>query len=236
MSQKNYYEKKAAGFDRGLLYTRNNRNHMRKIEKICELLDLDRQPTGVKILEIGTGTGIHVDYLINKYPGISYTGVDISQGMLKEAEKKLYNGDICLIAGDGHRLPVRSDKFDLVVISGTLHHFSDPCQGIGEAMRVLKNDGRLAIMEPNWLFPTNFIPAITNKQEHGILKMTTSNFLRWSKAIGLSSPVIGHLLYTPPIPVVMSKFYNGVDDTLKHLPIISKASIMIYMTGVKREL
>ncbi len=234
MIQKKYYDNKAARFDKGVLFSRSNRNHQRKIEKICELLDIGNQPASVKILELGTGTGIHAEYLINRYPAISYTGVDISLGMLREARKKLWEEDVSLIMGDGHRLPFKNDSFDLAVISGTLHHFSDPCRGLSEAMRVLRKGGRLAIMEPNWLFPTNLLPAITNRHESGILKMTERNFEKWSKTACMSSTIIGHLLYTPPLPEAWSEFYDGVDDILVHIPVLAKASIMIYMSGVKK--
>ncbi|WP_424357755.1 class I SAM-dependent methyltransferase [Methanocella sp. MCL-LM] len=208
---------------------------MRKIEKICELLDLDRQPRDVNILEIGTGTGIHAAYLIGKYPEISYTGVDISQGMLNVAQRKLGREAVRLVSGDGHRLPFKSFSFDAVFISGSLHHFNNPCAGICEAFRVLKNHGKLAIMEPNWLFPTNLLPAIANKQERGIMKMTPGNFIRWSRATDLSMPIIGHMLYTPPVPAAMSTFYDMADKILMQIPGISQVSIMIYMSGIKQE-
>jgi len=40
-----------------------------------------------KILEIGPGNGLHINYLFNKNPSIHYTGIDISELMVQEATR-----------------------------------------------------------------------------------------------------------------------------------------------------
>lgn len=49
---------------------------------------LDENSKMDRILEVGCGTGINLQYLQKKYPDAELTGVDISEDMLRKARKK----------------------------------------------------------------------------------------------------------------------------------------------------
>ena len=59
----------------------------KKIRKIVDLADIKKKS---KILDIGTGTGILINYLLEKSP-TKLVGVDISENMIEVAKEK-YKG------------------------------------------------------------------------------------------------------------------------------------------------
>src|SRR5690606_27670480 len=52
---------------------------------IFKAIDLLQIETGSSVLEIGFGNGQHLPYLFGKAQNLHYTGVDISEEMVKEA-------------------------------------------------------------------------------------------------------------------------------------------------------
>ena len=99
----------------------------------------------------------------------------------------------------------------------------------------MKEGGKIAVMEPNRIFPTNFIAAISQKVERGILKMHKRNFKMWAYSSNLSDIEIANIIYTPPIPKSFVGFYDRLDDLFANIPIINCCSIMIYLAGTKKE-
>lgn len=237
MDQKDYYNEKSQGFERGLLFERTNRNHIKKIKKLEELLDIT-DSSNYHLLEVGLGTGIHANYILGRYQDINYTGVDISAGMIVEAREKLgeaiLSKNVNLLVADGEKLPFDHNSFDAAYISGSLHHFPHPYLGLSELLRVLKPGGRFALMEPNWLFPTNLWAAITNRLERNILKVNRQNLKKWASQLRIDNFTIRNFIYTPPIPKSMGWIYDDIDDLFSEIPFVAHFSIMIYMSAQKR--
>jgi ubiquinone/menaquinone biosynthesis C-methylase UbiE len=235
LNQKNHYNIAAESFEQGIFFRRNNRNHYKKIDKICELLEL--QDHDCSVLEVGVGTGIHAIRLLKSHPAVGYTGVDLSDKMLKQAKHAFTQLDVsmksALIVGDGSRLPFKDDSFDAAYISGSLHHFPDPQLGLIELFRVVKPGGSLAIMEPNWLFPTNFLAGLLNNVERNILKMSRQNLERWGSDLGIEDLRTINYIYTPPLPTFLTGFCDVIDDLFSRIPWISNISIMICLVGKK---
>lgn len=239
MSQKKYYNENALHFEKGLFFDRINRNHIKKIKKIEELLNLREEDlTNYHLLEVGVGTGIHAEYILKKYPDIDYIGVDISEVMIEQAREKLAKINAkkfpSFVVADGERLPFKDNYFDAAYISGSLHHFPHPDSGLRELLRVVKSGGRVILMEPNWLFPNNLFAAITNRVECNILKMNRRNFREWFSQSDIDNLIINNYIYTPPIPAKLTRIYDRIDDLLSNIPIISHFSIMIYASVQKR--
>ena len=100
---------------------------------------------GGSVLEIGCGTGNSLEDLreITARSGNVF-GVDLSMGMLRQAQKRLHKGKIAdqmvLAQADAVRLPFRDEFFDIVFLSFTLEIFSPPEIPVvlAECYRVLK--------------------------------------------------------------------------------------------------
>ena len=235
--QKNYYDKNAEQFEERIFFGRANRNHLKKIQKICELLDLKNNNTSeFCILEIGAGTGLHAQYVTKQFANVRYVGLDISEKMLFQAQKKFLSDNLDnwnFLVGDGNLLPFRNNSFDAVYISGSLHHFPDPFNGFKEVYRIVKPDGTITVMEPNWLFPLNFLQGCFNRVERNILKMRKRNFLNWASELKLSSIDIKNFIYMPPFSFIDAKILDRIDQILGKIPILSSFSIMIYLSARK---
>jgi ubiquinone/menaquinone biosynthesis C-methylase UbiE len=97
------------------------------------LLELGELAVGQTVLEVGCGTGTHVDLFLKG--GLRVTGVDISPPMLRVARQKLGNRAwFCL--GDGENLPFKERSFDCVALITTLEFIQNPDRALSEAMRV----------------------------------------------------------------------------------------------------
>lgn len=235
--QKNYYEENAEKFEERTFFGRANRNHFKKIQKICELLNLQKNDgSEFCILEIGVGTGLHAKYVKEHFAEVRYIGLDLSEKMLFQARKKFLSKHLDnwnFLVGDGNLLPFRKNSFDAVYISGSLHHFPDPFRGFEEIYRTVKPNGTIAVMEPNWLFPLNFLQGCFNPVERNILKMRKHNFLKWASELKLSCIHIENFIYTPPLPFIDSRILDRIDQMLGKIPILSSFSIMIYLSARK---
>jgi len=111
-----------------------------------------------RILDIGCGTGALMAALRERYPGAELQGIDISPGMLAEAEKKREQGlRATFTLGAAERLPYPDGHFDLVVSTLCFHHWRSRTQGVAEVSRVLAPGGIFGLVDHfaiGWLRPT----------------------------------------------------------------------------------
>lgn len=99
-----------------------------------------------KILEVGIGTG----HSLKDYPpSQEIVGIDISEKMLGKASEKARNyvGKVELHHADVQDLPFKDKTFDTIVTSFVFCSVTDPVKGLKQLKRVLKNDGRILMLE-----------------------------------------------------------------------------------------
>ena len=72
-------------------------------------------------------------------------GVDFSRPMLDRARRKV--PDIEWIEGDATALPFGDATFDAAMIGFGLRNLDDPARGLAELRRVLRAEGRVAVLE-----------------------------------------------------------------------------------------
>ena len=105
------------------------------------------------ILDIATGTGDVAFDLHRRYPGARVTGVDLSEGMLRIAEKKLKNADesakklLSFEQGDSLDLRFADESFDLITVAYGVRNFQHLDRGYAEMSRVLRRGGTLCVIE-----------------------------------------------------------------------------------------
>jgi len=121
------------------------------------------------LLDIGTGPGWLLLALKKESPGLSISGIDISQGMVSCAERNLknsgYGKDVQLKTGAAHSIPFPDRTFDVVVTTGSIHHWSEPELSMKEIYRVLKEGGRAYVYDIVKKIPSDIVSNL--KKDYG---------------------------------------------------------------------
>jgi ubiquinone/menaquinone biosynthesis C-methylase UbiE len=114
-----------------------------KLQAMVERLDIK---PGAKVLDVGTGTGVFVPFLLQK---IGSQGelvcLDFAEEMLKLAKAKDFKGNISYLCANIEESRLDGDSFDSVVCYSVFPHFQDKPKALREIFRLLKKDGRLYI-------------------------------------------------------------------------------------------
>jgi SAM-dependent methyltransferase len=100
-----------------------------------------------RILDIGCGLGVYV----RKFREFSdaVCGIDIDPKRLLEGARTTPG----LMLAVGEHLPYRSGTFDVIVLNEVIEHVADDRATLAEAMRILRDGGRIVIYAPNRLYP-----------------------------------------------------------------------------------
>ena len=107
---------------------------------------------GEKYLNVATGTGdMSIEITKRDVPGVHVTATDFSQNMIDFGEKKIkkihFENMIKFHLADGENLPFEDNSFHSAVCAFGVRNFSDRFKGIKEMTRVIKENGRIVILE-----------------------------------------------------------------------------------------
>ena len=178
LEEKNYFNKISGIFDTHFnvyLKPAGILRVQRRIKLFAKHCNLN---PGLKIVEIGCGTGEYSKALLQY--SLNLFATDSAFNMLKEAQKKTgIAKNIIFFVSDIEALPVSGNKFDIVVGNSILHHLKTE-KALKEIYRVLKRGGRCAFSEPNMLNPQIFLQKkikLIKRMAGDSLDETA--FLRW---------------------------------------------------------
>ncbi len=134
-----------------------------------------------KALDIGTGSGRILEIVSDRVErGL---GIDLSHEMLNLARLKLQGIKHCSVRqADLFSLPLDTGSQDLVSIHQVLHYLVDPLLALGEAARVLKPGGTLALVD----FAPHQCEFLRQKHAHRRLGFTDQEMDIWMTDAGLS--------------------------------------------------
>ena len=76
------------------------------------------------LLDLGCGTGLELDEIFKLLPDLQVTGIDLTQVMLDELQRKHPDKDLNLICGDYFTVDFGKGIYDCAVSFETMHHFS----------------------------------------------------------------------------------------------------------------
>lgn len=76
------------------------------------------------ILDLGCGTGLELASVFRRFPSAHVTGIDMTEEMLKELQKKYAAKQVQCVCGDYFELPFGESCFDAVISFESLHHFT----------------------------------------------------------------------------------------------------------------
>lgn len=112
---------------------------------------LDVRP-GHRVLDIGSGTGMDALALARIVGGKGHVvGVDLSLTMMVEAARRSRETHLPVefVRTNAMRLALADGTFDRCHADRTFQHLSNPRQALAEMIRVMKPNGRLAIVDPD---------------------------------------------------------------------------------------
>ena len=162
---------------------------------------------GMKVLDIGCGTGAHLK--LYQKAGCEIYGIDTSPSMFEQAKQKL-GEDANLHFGDASKMPYPDSQFDLITSSTVLHEMPPEVRSnvLGEAKRVLKKNGHILLIDfhtgpfkplKGWFYKSIItIAEISAGREH------FRNYRQFMKTGGLSTLIEKHRLI-----VVKEKILSG---------------------------
>ncbi|MFP4458458.1 MAG: class I SAM-dependent methyltransferase [Candidatus Zixiibacteriota bacterium] len=117
-------------------------------DRVIKAIEKHVDPKGLRILEVGAGTGRDSYELAKK--GAEVYVLDYAESALMLYKKQNMEKDQKAIAvcGDAFGLPFADNSFDIVFHQGLLEHFREPLGIIKENQRVLKPKGFVIIDVP----------------------------------------------------------------------------------------
>jgi demethylmenaquinone methyltransferase / 2-methoxy-6-polyprenyl-1,4-benzoquinol methylase len=123
----------------------------RTVKTLKQLFESEnRSFDSLKLLDVATGTGDLAIALNNLHPQ-KITGIDISAEMLKIGRQKVIklklDKIINLIEGDSEKIEFEDESFDGITAAFGVRNFENLQLGLTEMCRVLKKNGKIAILE-----------------------------------------------------------------------------------------
>lgn len=115
------------------------------------------------ILEVGCGTGYWLAGLQHAFPTARCCGLDLSAGMLRQAQQR--GNNVSLLRARAEQMALLSHSFDLVYTINAIHHFTQPQSYLQEARRLLRPGGALLVMgmtpsAPEEYYPYQYFPGV----------------------------------------------------------------------------
>ena len=95
-----------------------------------------------RVLEVGCGEGNALGQLSDRFPRLTYCGLDLVVEQVRE--------DVALLNGDAHFLPFADKSFDLVFSICVFRYLADKIKALREVSRVLKPTGKAYIELANY--------------------------------------------------------------------------------------
>jgi len=146
-------------------------------------------PVGdVRILDLGCGTGLELEFYFAINPCAKITGIDLSSAMLGALEKKFWDKEMELICGSYFSEDLGENRYDAAVSVESLHHFTqeEKIPLYTKLFRALKAEGYFILTD-------YFAPSDELEREY------RSELLRLKRLQGISDDKFYH--YDTPLTV-----------------------------------
>ena len=135
---------------------------------------------GIKILDLGTGSGYLAFPFARKYKQAEITGLDIVEKTLMDNQRKAEIegiNNLRFVSYDGVHFPFENNSFDIVISRYALHHFPVICDTFCEISRVLKKNGIFFLSDPtpNEDDRERFVDEFMQMKKDGHIKFYTKN-------------------------------------------------------------
>lgn len=168
-----------------------------------KVVSLVQVKVNATILDIGYGNGYLIRQLYKNYKSDIY-GIDISEDMKLNAEKRNYKGvlegKIHLEVGDCCNLSYNNEFFDAITSINTIYFWNDTLQGLREIYRTLKPEGKFynVVYTKEWLQELSYTKT-------GFRFFEQEDFIRQGRQAGFSDMQILDVVKGKSFVVVYKK-------------------------------
>ena len=133
-------------FDYKKLEKLNNPERIKSLnpDLIWETLNLENPQV---IIDIGAGTGFFAKAFAKKAETVKIFACDISDVMISWMKDNVSSENIIPIKSDENKVPLNSNTADLVYLINVYHELEEPVQLLLEVYRLLKQGGKIAIID-----------------------------------------------------------------------------------------
>ena len=193
------------------------------------------------VVDLGCGSGVFTDLL--RRAGYHAIGIDISPKLI-EVGRKQYPG-LELAVGDAECLPFKNGSVDGVLLSGLVHHFTDPSRLAAEVYRILRPGGRFMAFDPNRRNPFMYLyrdrsspfysPIGVTQNERPVLAEEAARVFR-EAGFEVHSDYLAGLAYRYVASSRAQRFlsiYNRIDSLLFTLPALRIYRPFVLTSGIK---
>lgn len=140
------------------------------------------------ILDLGCGTGLELQEYYKLNSSAKVTGIDLSEGMLTELQRKFVGKDITLILGSYFDVPLGENVFDAAISVESLHHFTKE-EKVG-----LYSKLHIALKDDGYFILTDYF-SLSDDEE----RMHRNNFIALKTEQGITDDEFYH--YDTPLTV-----------------------------------
>lgn len=138
IQRQNYFDRLASSWDKEV-----TPETLECLGNIIKELNIN---PGSRVLDIGSGTGIILPFLIEAIGGKGrIIALDFSAEMLYQAKAKAFNPVVDFIQSDVTTIPLHDNYVNLAICNSAFPHFSNKSAALKEIARVIKSNGQLVI-------------------------------------------------------------------------------------------
>jgi len=184
-----------------------------KAEHLLAFVEKTYPNQTIKALDIGCGHGLMHKFL--DVPSLNLHGCDPASTVIKEAQDK--NKHVTYTSNDGETLPYDADSFDIVFMTGVMHHVP-PKQWEGfleEARRVIKPGGHIVIYEHNPRNPATYYIVKTCPIDENAVMLTCSKMKSLLRKMRYSNISREFIIFFP----LDNKLARSTERALTWLPL-----------------
>lgn len=128
--------------------------------KLRKIIELSAVKEGSRILDVGTGTGILISYLLKTHPS-NLTAVDISDNMISIADSKYKESNVKFVVSN--IMDFYEDGFDYIFLYSAYPHFPNKNDLFKHLNRLMNTSGKIIIAHSE---SKEKINEIHSKSEH----------------------------------------------------------------------
>ena len=188
---------------RSRTYDEGRFNYFRYMQKkLISKIDLHEN---INFLDIGCGTGWAVLYVAKMLNGKgNFIGIDIANGMIEIAQRKaIVIPNVKFIQASSEKLPIENDYIHNIICTNSFHHYQNPEIVMTEIYRVLKEGGRISILDvtSDDFIISSIDKKVRKKEKEHVRFYSTVEYQKMFISVGLKTISSNYLIYPMKIHI-----------------------------------